>query len=159
MNDLKQLLAKLPQRGTLQRIGLRPGRRLPLDIVNTAELLTDCGIKGDRSSARQGGRRQVTLIQQEHLPVIAACLGNREVRPEVLRRNLVVSGINLLALKDRRFRIGEAELEYTGSCVPCSFMEEALGAGGYNAVRGHGGITARILSGGFISVGDEVYAC
>lgn len=159
MNDLKQLLATLPQRGTLQWIGLRPGRRLPLDIVNTAELLTDRGIKGDRSSARQGGRRQVTLIQQEHLPVIAACLGNREVRPEVLRRNLVISGINLLALKDRRFRIGEAELEYTGICAPCSFMEEALGAGGYNAVRGHGGITARILSGGFISVGDEVYAC
>ena len=159
MNDLKQLLATLPQRGTLQWIGLRPGRRLPLDIVNTAELLTDRGIKGDRSSARQGGRRQVTLIQQEHLPVIAACLGNRDVRPEVLRRNLVVSGINLLALKDRRFRIGEAELEYTGTCAPCSFMEEALGAGGYNAVRGHGGITARILSGGFISVGDEVYAC
>ncbi|HEY5733729.1 MAG TPA: MOSC domain-containing protein [Gammaproteobacteria bacterium] len=159
MNDLKQLLATLPQRGRLQWIGLRPGRRLPLEIINTAELITDCGIRGDRSSARQGGKRQVTLIQQEHLPVIAGCLGNREVGPEMLRRNLMVSGINLLALKDRRFRVGEAELEYTGICAPCSFMEEALGTGGYNAVRGHGGITARILSGGLISVGDEVYAC
>jgi MOSC domain-containing protein YiiM len=159
MSDLKQLLATLPQRGRLRWIGLRPGRRLPLEIVNTAELIADCGIKGDRSSARHGGKRQVTLIQQEHLPVIAACLNNREVRPDMLRRNLMVSGINLLALKDRCFRIGEAELEYTGICAPCSFMEEALGKGGYNAVRGHGGITARILSGGLISVGDEVYAC
>ena len=150
-------MATLPQRGALLWIGLRPGRRLPLTIVDKAELVADYGIKGDRSAQKQGGKRQVTLIQQEHLPVISACLGNQEVQPEMLRRNLMVSGINLLALKDRRFHIGDTELEYTGSCSPCSYMEEVFGKGGYNAVRGHGGITARILTGGVISIGDEVY--
>jgi MOSC domain-containing protein YiiM len=74
----------------------------------------------------------------------------------MLRRNIAVAGINLLALKSRRFTIGEAELEYTGTCDPCSFMEQTLGPGGYNAMRGHGGITARVLQGGAIALDDRV---
>jgi MOSC domain-containing protein YiiM len=71
---------------------------------------------------------------------------------------VVVSGIPLIALKDRRFRIGEVVLEGTESCDPCSRMEAALGAGGYNAMRGMGGLCARIVSGGSFGVGDEVVA-
>jgi MOSC domain-containing protein YiiM len=98
----------------------------------------------------------VTLIQAEHLPVIATLTGHVSVPPEWLRRNLVVSCINLLALKDRRFRIGAVLLEGTGLCQPCSRMEEVLGPGGYNALRGHGGITARVVNGGSLCVGDRV---
>ena len=75
-----------------------------------------------------------------------------------MRRNVVVRGINLLALKGRRFRIGSALLEASGECHPCSRMEEILGAGGYNAMRGLGGITARVIEGATIRVGDEVVA-
>ena len=79
-----------------------------------------------------------------------------EVAPELLRSNLVTRGINLLALKDRRFRIGAALLEGSGECAPCSRMEETFGPGGYNAVRGHGGITARVIRGGTVRVGDPI---
>ena len=83
-------------------------------------------------------------------------LGREQVAPEDVRRNVVVRGINLLALKGRRFRIGTALLEASGECHPCSRMEEILGAGGYNAMRGLGGITARVIEGAPIRIGDPV---
>lgn len=113
------------------------------------------GLIGDRY-AGTGGKRQVTLIQAEHLAVIASLLGVESCAPEMLRRNISVSGLNLLALKNKQFKVGDAVLEYTGLCHPCSRMETVLGAGGYNAVRGHGGITARVIQSGRICLGSSV---
>lgn len=113
------------------------------------------GLEGNRYQGRSG-HRHVTLLQAEHLPVIASCVGQDYVTPEALRRNLIVRGINLLALKDKVITAGHVELEITGLCHPCSRMEELLGAGGYNAVRGHGGLTARVLTPGRIAIGDTV---
>jgi MOSC domain-containing protein YiiM len=61
-----------------------------------------------------------------------------------------------LSLKDKIFSIGEAVFEYSGECHPCSRMEINLGKGGYNATRGHGGITAKVLKSGLIKIGDVV---
>lgn len=126
---------------------------LELDAV---QLVCAKGLEGDRFSGRADSPRQVTLIQREHLEVIASCLDRGPVAPAMLRRNIVVSGINLLALKDKQFRIGDALLEFTGACHPCSKMERVLGAGGYNAMRGHGGITARVLEAGLVRLADTV---
>jgi MOSC domain-containing protein YiiM len=153
---MHELLATLPQTGHLQWIGLRPARRAPLVMVDAVEALADGGLAGDHRVAAAHGRRQVSLIQAEHLPAIAALCGRTTVPPAWLRRNLVVSGINLLALKDRRFTIGAVTLEGAGPCAPCSRMEEILGPGGYNAMRGHGGIVARVITGGVLRVGDAV---
>jgi MOSC domain-containing protein YiiM len=99
----------------------------------------------------------VTLIQAEHIPVVAALVGRDELDPAVLRRNVVVEGINLAALTDVALAIGdEVVVAITGPCSPCSKMELALGPGGYNALRGHGGWNARVLRSGAIGVGDEV---
>ena len=154
--SIQTLLETLPQRGRLELILLRPERRAPPLRVASARALPGRGLEGDHRSERtSNSARQVTLIQAEHLPVISALSGG-EATPERLRRNLVVSGINLLALKERRFRIGEAVFEGAGLCHPCSRMEEALGPGGYNAVRGHGGLLARVIEAGDIHPGDEL---
>ncbi|QGJ69566.1 MOSC domain-containing protein YiiM [Planctomycetales bacterium 10988] len=144
------------QVGRLVWIGLRTERRGPIEVVSQVEVTEEAGLIGDRFKGRPGSKRQITLIQAEHLPVVASLLNVPEVKPEQLRRNLVVSGINLLALKGERFFIGEAELEGTGPCPPCSRMEKTLGHGGYQAMRGHGGITARVLRGGTIHSLDPV---
>lgn len=136
-------------------IGRRLARRGIVEAVESALLDPAEGLVGDRYAGRTG-TRQVTLIQAEHLPSIGAYLGTAAATPVQLRRNLVVEGLNLLAVREGRLRIGTAVLEITGLCHPCSRMEEELGPGGYNAVRGHGGLTARVLEGGAIRVGDAV---
>lgn len=152
MERLADLIARHAQDGRLDWIGLRPGRRGDPVRVDAAEVTMD-GLNGDHA---RPGKRAVTLIQAEHLAVIGACLGRDAVPPETLRRNLVVSGLNLSALKGRRLAIGGALLRITVVCAPCSRMEAALGHGGYSAMRGHGGWCAEVLAPGRIAVGDAV---
>lgn len=146
-----------PRSGHVTWIGLRPAKLAPLVSVDAARAVTGGGLEGDHYSGGSGNRG-VTLIQAEHLGVIASLTGVDEIAPAALRRNLVVSGLNLVALKGQRFRIGEVVLEGTGLAHPCSRMEEVLGPGGYNAMRGHGGLCARVLQGGLLRVGDAVVA-
>jgi MOSC domain-containing protein YiiM len=154
---LGRLMATLPRAGRVEWIGLRPKRDVPMHAAESAQAQAGGGLVGDRYTGGSG-KRGVTLIQAEHLPAIAALSGRADVAPALLRRNVVVSGIPLVALKGRRFRIGEVLLEGTDSCDPCSRMEEALGPGGFNAMRGMGGLCARIVEGGTFNVGDAVSA-
>lgn len=156
MLTIAQLKAILPQRGRVEWIGLSPERKGEIQAVAAAEACVGTGLVGDHHALGGASKREVTLIQAEHLPVIAALSGHAAVPPEWLRRNIVVAGIPLVALKDRTFRVGRVLLKTTGPCDPCSRMEEQLGPGGFNAMRGLGGITACVLAGGMITVGDEV---
>ena len=152
METLASLTARFPRPGRITWIGLRPARRSAMQAVDWAQAALS-GLAGDHARA---GKRAVTLIQAEHLPVIAALAGLSEVSPETLRRNLVVSGLNLSATRGRILAIGDARLRVTGPCAPCSRMEHALGPGGYNAMRGHGGWCAEILASGDIETGAPV---
>lgn len=152
MISIAELTSRFPRPGRLEAILLRPARRVEPLRPESAELREE-GLAGDHAPP---GLRSVTLIQAEHLPVIAA-LSGAKVAAEQLRRNLVVAGLNLAALKGVPLRIGdEAEIEITGPCPPCSRMEEVLGFGGYNAMRGHGGWYAKVLSPGRLGIGDAV---
>ncbi len=168
MKVLRELTRQFPSAGRIDAIFLRPKRDMTALRVDSVIAEVDRGLLGDRSAVRAaarpgGGKRQVTLIQAEHLELIAAWSANALLDPATLRRNLVVSGINLLALRspfaDRLLRVcigSEVVIVMTGPCDPCSKMEAALGLGGYNVMRGHGGLTARVVCGGRLAVGDAV---
>ena len=147
------MISRHSQAGRVEWIGVRPDRKQPMAVLDQVDIRND-GLVGDRRTTP--GKRAVTLIQHEHLPVIAALSGHDEIDPQTLRRNIVVSGINLLGLRNTTFRVGDVVLQGTGICAPCSRMEEALGHGGYSAMRGHGGITASVVDEGTVQIGDKV---
>lgn len=143
--------------GKVEWIGVRPERKQPMHILTIATAVEGKGLQGDRRmQGNPQSARQVTLIQAEHLPVIATLLKKEAIDPAILRRNIVVSGINLSTLRHRQFKIGSAIFEGASSCPPCSRMEQALGAGGFAAMLGHGGLCAKVVSGGDVSIGCSV---
>lgn len=153
-SPLARLMAAPMRPGIVEWLGVRPARLAPMRAAEAVALTVGGGVEGDHYRSATEGARQVTVIAAEHLAAIGSFLGQDSAPPELLRRNVVVRGTNLLALKARRFRLGRALLECSGECHPCSKMERLLGTGGYNAVRGHGGITARVLEDGEVRLGD-----
>ena len=150
-------MQQFPKNGQVVWIGLRPELGGLVAEVSTAQAVIGCGLDGDKAGRKSGGKRQVTLIQAEYLPFLQSLLSNAELSFAGLRRNIAVKGINLNALKDQIVRVGNATLEITGFCHPCAKLEKQLGPGTFNALRGHGGLTAKVIAGGTISLGDEVH--
>ncbi len=166
--NLRELTQQFHAYGRVEQILLRPARLQPMVSVTQVTAEPGRGLVGDRRSLtlRTGAaaqKREVTLFQAEHLALLARWFGLAELDPARLRRNLVVSGINLVAMRSLFpgapliWQCGDAvRLEITGPCEPCSRMEREFGPGAYNALRGHGGMTASIVAGGKLRVGDRV---
>lgn len=159
MASINELKAHYKSPGKVEWIGLRNNKNNDIQQVQAAELLLDHGLVGDKAALKPGSKRQVTLIQAEYFAVMASLLNKNKILPETLRRNVVISGINLSVLHKHFLKINNAVIEITGNCAPCAKMEKALGPGGFNAMRNHGGVNAVVKKGGVIRVGDEVEVC
>jgi MOSC domain-containing protein YiiM len=143
--------------GQLEWIGLRPERKAPMLSVGKTLAIADWGLQGDRRlQGSKGSARQVSIISREFIHAIEENFGSEAISPELLRRNLLVSGINLNALRHQYFKIGNAVFQATAQCHPCSRMEAALGEGGLVAMLGFGGLCAKIIESGEVAVGDTI---
>ena len=156
MQKVEQLKQHFPRAGRVEWIGIRPGKGISVQDVLEVEASKDRGLEGDKAGQRAGGKRQVTLIQFEYIPFVQSLLPDSNFNIADLRRNIGVSGINLNALINQRIQIGAAILQVTGFCHPCSKIEQQLGYGVFNALRGHGGLTAKVEGSGRIAVGDSI---
>lgn len=156
MYKLEHLKQQFPHMGRVEWIGIRSNKSVPMTVLKEIEARRDHGLYGDKAGKRPGGKRQVTFIQAEYIPLLQSLLPNADISLANLRRNISISGINLNALKDQTIQVGDAVLQVTGFCHPCSKLEENLGQGVFNAMRGHGGLTAKVIESGRIALGDTV---
>lgn len=160
MNSQQRLFSRyikdLPP-GELTWIGVRPGHRMNMRQLPQVEAVADYGLQGDhRMEKTPDSGRQVTLISEEYISQISHFLGNKTVLPQQLRRNLVIKGVNLSALRYQEFSIGQAVFQAGAICHPCLRMEQALGKGAIAAMMGHGGLCLRVVQSGEIKIGDAV---
>jgi MOSC domain-containing protein YiiM len=119
--------------------------------VAAVECVAGRGLRGDRYFDHQENYKgQVTLFSAEVFAALCSALNLPQARPAALRRNLIVSGTDLNELIGRQFELQGVRLEGTEECRPCYWMDEAIGPGANDWLKGRGGLRCRILTDGWL---------
>lgn len=151
--------------GWLEAIYVATLRGTPVQSVQRAVAVSGAGLQGDRYCSGTGtfssrfevvrGARALSLLDTQALRRCNRRLG-RVFEPAELRRNLLIDGVDLIALRGHRLRIGEVCIELVGACPPCGYLSRLVEADMRAGLRGIGGMRARIISGGVITTGMAV---
>jgi len=126
--------------------------------LTSVEALAGVGLAGDRYAEPKNRRApdyEVTLIESENIEGFTRATG-RALTPDMPRRNIVTVGVRLNPLAGEQFSIGHAVFEGLELCEPCSLFARRSYGEVLAFFRGKGGLRARIVSGGMLSVGDLV---
>ena len=127
----------------------------PLVEVQQVECVAGHGIRGDRFyDYRDEYRGQITFFSLEVFDRLAQHFGLTNKSPGALRRNVIVSGVELNDLIGEEFSIQGVRLRGTAHCKPCYWLDQAVAPGTEKFLQGNGGLRAQILSDGVIAVGD-----
>jgi MOSC domain-containing protein YiiM len=147
--------------GVVEGIYVAGDGAAPMERVEEVEALMGCGLEGDRYCSGTGhwsrfGRDcEVTFVEAEDLERIEEESGLR-VKDGEHRRNIVTRGVSLKDLRRARFRVGEVVFGYGGQCSVCRHVERLTEPGMTRALRGRGGMCAKVLQGGRVRSGDAV---
>jgi MOSC domain-containing protein YiiM len=125
-----------------------PKRGWPMEELFVAEAVSDVGLAGC-AHARTGGSRQILLMDRETLDSL-------QLSPGIIRENITTEGLNVNGLKPgETLRVGEAVLQVTVLCTPCSLMDK-IRSGLRREIRGRRGMMCKVLQGGLIRPGDAI---
>lgn len=148
-------------KGTVEEIFTTPEGSKTMEKVEEVKTVEGCGIEGDRYCegtgfwTQYGDVCQITLISGEDLDHIETELG-LNIKNGEHRRNIITRGIDLGSLRRKRFQVGEAILEYDRPRPPCKHVQDITEPGMTRALRGRGGICARVVQAGAIRPGDSI---
>lgn len=132
----------------------RPAGMHPVVEVGEIRCVAGRGIEGDRFfDYRPDYRGQITFFALETHEDLVRTTGGVARPCSVYRRNVVTVGIDLHALIGGEFEVQGVRFEGVEESRPCDWMNEAFGPGAELALRGRGGLRARILTSGVLRVG------
>ncbi len=127
----------------------RPAGEHPTIEVESVECVAGRGLRGDRFlDYKDDYSGQITFFSQEVFQRLQAKVGAPEASPAAVRRNVLVSGADLNALAGREFELQGVRFRGAGECSPCHWMNDAIGPGAEDFLKGQGGLRARILTDG-----------
>lgn len=131
----------------------RPAGEHPLVEVKEVECVAGQGVMGDRFFGfKDNYKGQITFFASEVFAEVCQQVGAPDKSPGVTRRNVITQGVDLNALIGKTFEIQGVQFEGVCECSPCYWMNAAIGAGAEVALRGRGGLRARILTDGVLRV-------
>lgn len=149
----------------VERIFISPGHNFfgqqgklagthPTIEVGEVECVAGKGLVGDRFfSFKENYKGQVTFFSADVFDDVCRRLGVSGKLAGVTRRNVITRGVDLNALIGKQFAVQGVMFEGVNECTPCHWMDEAIAPGAESALRGRGGLRARILSGGRLRAG------
>jgi MOSC domain-containing protein YiiM len=138
--------------GEILAIWIKRFKHGPMDPVAEALAVEGRGLK---NNANQGGKRQVTLIDEARWREAQEAVGVPDLDPRTRRANLMLRGVDLERTNGRLLRLGDVVVRIYGETRPCNQMEEAQpGLREALSPRWRGGAFAEIVTGGTIRVGD-----
>ncbi len=131
----------------------KPPGDSPTVEVREARCIAGRGIEGDRYlDFKDDYKGQVTFFASEVFGRLSAQFGIRDKSPAVLRRNIITEGVDLNALIGKEFEVQGIRFLGTQESAPCHWMNAVFAEGAEEALKGHGGLRAKILTDGVLRV-------
>ena len=142
-----------PQHNFVGHHGMEPGTE-PMVEKDEIECVAGRGILGDRYfDHKPDYKGQITFFSMEIYEDLMARLGISDREPTVFRRNVMTRGVDLNTLIGKEFTLQGVRFSGSEECKPCYWMDTAFGQGALEALKGNGGLRARILCDGVLRCG------
>ncbi|MCX6853617.1 MAG: molybdenum cofactor biosysynthesis protein [Verrucomicrobia bacterium] len=129
----------------------QPAGEAPMIEMESIECVAGKGIVGDRFFGfKEDYKGQVTFFSHEVYARLCEQFQITDLPPSIFRRNIITRGVDLNALIGQEFEIQGLRFLGTQESAPCHWMNQAFAEGTEEAMKGHGGLRAMILSGGVL---------
>ncbi len=126
----------------------------PVQSLDAVECVAGKGLVGDRYFGfKEDFKGQITFFDASVFAALAERSGKPDLDPSMLRRNVLLQGVDLNSLIGRRFEVQGLVFEGREECKPCYWMDEVAGTGSEAFLKGHGGLRAAIVTGGVLRTG------